>query len=457
MSAMEPKKKKVSVEVSILSSMAMLPNLPVETVVGSPAMTMKASECSYSYRCDAFSSAVKRNVGSDSFILVNGSNDKTSADILYKEMVNSSSYGSPCAWISLYAHGPGHVMLHASILREFDHPLHGSVILKASKRLAAYPPLIVDGNQNNGYWFNFSLRESQKQVYTVENLFLVPDSQLDVLLLGGPRQWDKDISFVEDVEIIGKDHVNYKDGVHVHQMPDIAGLYRIRCRTLANFQVFLRRANLVGDKHILPDIERVAVSVSCSFPSSISILADQHVNHLDAIVTTIKAESGPGKVSMPPITVANGRTAAVGITDSGKAFANSSSLSLSWKLANCDELAFSDDDHISDMSVSSLERFLNLRNESGMCDGRASAFLPFTMHGYSSLPQFGTSDFALEDAVRLQVAKAAGDVGQMAKEKVGKAEEEQKKKVVDEFAQVHLSESPPPKAPSEAHAPGSVL
>ncbi|CAM8888276.1 unnamed protein product [Rhodiola kirilowii] len=56
-----------------------------------------------------------------------------------------------------------------------------------------------------------------------------------------------------------------------------------------------------------------------------------------------------------------------------------------------------------------------------------------------------------------KVAKAAGDVGQMAKEKVGKAEEEQKKKVVDEFAQVHLSESPEHGPPSEAHAPGSVL
>ncbi|KAG6791995.1 hypothetical protein POTOM_001132 [Populus tomentosa] len=41
-----------------------------------------------------------------------------------------------------------------------------------------------------------------------------------------------------------------------------------------------------------------------------------------------------------------------------------------------------------------------------------------------------------------KVAKAAGDVGQKAKEKVGMAEEEQKRKMVDDFAQVHLSESP---------------
>uniref|UniRef100_A0A7N0VGL1 RRM domain-containing protein n=1 Tax=Kalanchoe fedtschenkoi TaxID=63787 RepID=A0A7N0VGL1_KALFE len=60
-----------------------------------------------------------------------------------------------------------------------------------------------------------------------------------------------------------------------------------------------------------------------------------------------------------------------------------------------------------------------------------------------------------------KVAKAAGEVGQMAKEKVGKSEEEQQGKVVDEFAQVHLTQSPEhlpsAKAPSAPHAPGSVL
>lgn len=48
-----------------------------------------------------------------------------------------------------------------------------------------------------------------------------------------------------------------------------------------------------------------------------------------------------------------------------------------------------------------------------------------------------------------KVAKAAGDVGQKAKEKVGMAEEEQKRKMVDDFAQVHLSESPKSSAESE--------
>lgn len=47
-----------------------------------------------------------------------------------------------------------------------------------------------------------------------------------------------------------------------------------------------------------------------------------------------------------------------------------------------------------------------------------------------------------------KVAKAAEEVGQKAKEKVGMADEEEKRKVVDEFARVHLSESESPKAVS---------
>ncbi|KAL5794545.1 hypothetical protein ACOSP7_003139 [Xanthoceras sorbifolium] len=48
-----------------------------------------------------------------------------------------------------------------------------------------------------------------------------------------------------------------------------------------------------------------------------------------------------------------------------------------------------------------------------------------------------------------KVAKAAGDVGQMTKEKVGRAEEEEKRKVVDDYAQLHLSESPKASAPTD--------
>ncbi|GAV75839.1 RRM_1 domain-containing protein [Cephalotus follicularis] len=48
-----------------------------------------------------------------------------------------------------------------------------------------------------------------------------------------------------------------------------------------------------------------------------------------------------------------------------------------------------------------------------------------------------------------KVVKAAGEVGQKTKEKMGMAEDEQKRKMVDDFAQVHLSEPTKASAPSD--------
>jgi nuclear pore complex protein Nup210 len=67
--------------------------------------------------------------------------------------------------------------------------------------------------------------------------------------------------------------------------------------------------------------------------------------------------------------VANGRTvriAAVGISNSGEAFANSSSLCLSWELSSCNGLGHWDDAFDSDRSKCSWERFLVLQNEPGL-------------------------------------------------------------------------------------------
>lgn len=81
------------------------------------------------------------------------------------------------------------------------------------------------------------------------------------------------------------------------------------------------------------------------------------------------ADRAPGRLRVTPVTVANGqiiRVAAVGISDSGEAFSNSSTLSLRWELSSCDNLASWDDDYNSKMTKSSWERFLALRNESGL-------------------------------------------------------------------------------------------
>ncbi|KAK3041551.1 hypothetical protein RJ639_000685 [Escallonia herrerae] len=55
-----------------------------------------------------------------------------------------------------------------------------------------------------------------------------------------------------------------------------------------------------------------------------------------------------------------------------------------------------------------------------------------------------------------KVAKAAGEVGQHTKEKVGMAEEEKRRKMVDDFAQVHLSDSPEPSEASHPSKPAPV-
>ncbi|PIN05847.1 hypothetical protein CDL12_21608 [Handroanthus impetiginosus] len=51
-----------------------------------------------------------------------------------------------------------------------------------------------------------------------------------------------------------------------------------------------------------------------------------------------------------------------------------------------------------------------------------------------------------------KVTKAAGEVGQKTKEKVVMVEDEQRRKMVDDFAQVHLSESPKASDAGEQHS-----
>ncbi|KAJ8430053.1 hypothetical protein Cgig2_011588 [Carnegiea gigantea] len=147
------------------------------------------------------------------------------------------------------------------------------------------------------------------------------------------------------------------------------------------------------------------------------------VNKPDSIQAAIQADHGPGRIRSVPITVANWRTirvSAVGISDTGRALANTSSLHLRWELNNCDDLAFWDDADKFRMSKNSWERYLALKNATGLFDcelanpttalvpalGRVSGSNctvratvqshPVWTLGYLSLD-------ALTDAIRLQV------------------------------------------------------
>ncbi|KAE8021482.1 hypothetical protein FH972_007367 [Carpinus fangiana] len=408
----------VVIEVSIPSSMVMLHSFPVETVVGShleAAVTMKVSSGAYFYRCDAFRSFIKWKAGRESFIIVNATGEKPVIGMLENVGQIASLSGPPCSWTYVYASGPGRAMLHASLLKDYrhtDNSLHGSIVLKASSRIAAYPPLIVcqarDGSQFGGYWFDLAQAEADNLLENLDKLYLVPGTHLDTVLLGGPEQWDKGVDFIETVEISDEGHNHIQNGVLVHHVSGKnRSVYRVVCETLGNFKLVFKRGNLVGDDHPLPAIAEVLSLLSCSYPSSIALIADEPVNKRGVIRTAIQADRNPERIRVTHITVANGRTvriAAVGISNSGEAFANSSSLCLRWELSSCNGIAHWDDTFDSDSSKCSWERFLVLQNEPGLCIVRATiiGFLDGVTDHYSA-QLLESSENVLTDAIQLQL------------------------------------------------------
>ncbi|CAL5438447.1 unnamed protein product [Camellia sinensis] len=165
--------------------------------------------------------------------------------------------------------------------------------------------------------------------------------------------------------------------------------------------------NLVGDDHPLPAVAEVGLSLRCSFPSTIVLIADEPANKLDVIWSAIQADRGLGQVRATPITVANGRTirvSSVCISDSGKAFGNSSVLHLSWELSNCDGLASWGDAYDLATSKSTWERFLLLQNASGLCIVRATVFgFSDNMVDDHSTAPFENLESNLTDVVCLQM------------------------------------------------------
>ncbi|KAJ4729295.1 nuclear pore complex protein [Melia azedarach] len=406
----------VVIEVSIPSSMVMLRNFPVETVVGShlqAAVTMKASSGAHFYRCDAFSSSINWKAGSESFVVVNATGKTPFLDKLGTVEYDTSLHGPPCSWTHLYASGSGRTMLHATLTKDyqhFDRSLDGPIVMKASARIAAYPPLILqqagDGSQFGGGWFNQA--ETPNQMENLDKLYLVPGTKIDVLLVGGPERWDGRVDFIEPFEVFDEKHNHARDSVHMHVISGSYGrLYGVLCQSLGTFKLVFKRGNLVGDDHPLPAVAEVSLSLTCSFPSSIALLVDEPVNERKVIRSAAQADRSPGRLRVSPVTVANEQTirlAAVGIGSSGEAFANSSSLCLRWELSDCDGLAHWDDAYSSAKSKSSWERFLVLQNESGLCIVRATVTgFCLAKDGHHSAHLVAISENVLTDAIRLQL------------------------------------------------------
>lgn len=136
-------------------------------------------------------------------------------------------------------------MLHATFSKEyhhFDNSFSGPIVFKATSRIAAYRPLTLhqagDGNQFGGYWVNTAGAEADNQLEDQDKLYLVPGTQLDVMLHGGPERWDKGVDFMETVEIFYEEHA-HDNGVQMHQISSSYGsLYRVSCRTLGTYVCF---------------------------------------------------------------------------------------------------------------------------------------------------------------------------------------------------------------------------
>jgi nuclear pore complex protein Nup210 len=194
------------------------------------------------YRCDAFNSLIKWKAGSESFLVVNASQESSYLETVPNSQVHPSDGGFPCPWTHIYASNTGQAIIRATLSLEYHQFSHGPVVLKASLRIAAYLPFIVrqagDGNHFGGYWLDLAQAENNKQLHSLEELDLVPGTNLDLLLVGGPEPWNKHVDFVETVDVLGGEN-DLTDGVLVHRISDNSRtLYRVLCQRMGTFVSF---------------------------------------------------------------------------------------------------------------------------------------------------------------------------------------------------------------------------
>ncbi|XP_072999237.1 nuclear pore complex protein GP210 [Typha latifolia] len=384
----------VVIDISIPSSMVILPIFPVEAVVGTQlqaAVALKTSNGTYFRRCDAFNSFVRWKVLSEnkSFKIVDTSEKVWPSDVFKLSEGFQELFSYPCAWTRLNATNAGRATLAATLSYEtqsYFESFEGPTILKAASTISAYYPLMVyqagKGDQFGGYWVDLSRIHTRIPNFggpRLYELYLVPGSAMDVLLFGGPEQWDQRVEYVETVDVIGESEKPVTDNVIVQQASsgDVQ-IYQVSCRTRGKFRLLFSRGNLVGPDHPIPAIANVQLPVVCNFPSSITLIANEPANTLEVIKAATFADRGRGGLRTSPIIVSNGHTirvASVGIHATGRAFANSSSLCLRWELIGCEGLAYWNETGSTDrFEVGTWERFLVLQNLSGLCTVRATVY-----------------------------------------------------------------------------------
>ncbi|WVZ63130.1 hypothetical protein U9M48_012789 [Paspalum notatum var. saurae] len=409
----------IIVEVSIPTMLSILPVFPVEVPVGTQLHAAAALKTSNGYsfsRCDHFNAFIRWSLLSEtgSFHILNTAEASSVKDIKH----SAGSWGqndNPCAWISLNASAAGRSTIVASFAFDSDSNVEtlGPISLKATSKISAYFPLVVlqagNGNQFGGYWFDLSGMHGR--IESMDNnapkeLFLVPGSAMDVFLFGGPERWDQVVDFVETVDVVGES----KKHITIPAVQKLSsGIYRVSCQSKMSFKLLFSRGNLLGKDHPVPAISESEFAVVCDFPSEIILIANENENQLNILEAASKADRGPDRLQASPVVVSNGRDirlAAVGVHGSGRFFANSSSLCLKWEATECEGLAYFDKAKSAEMlDESAWERFLVLRNSTGVCTVRA------TVSGFATKSAGKTREEEhtfqnLTDAIQLQIVSS---------------------------------------------------
>ncbi|KAJ3682423.1 hypothetical protein LUZ60_014996 [Juncus effusus] len=400
----------VVIEVSIPASMIFMPVYPTETLVGTElqaTVILKSPKGNNYARCEAFNSIIRWRLNSEteSFKIIEGPNSKEDL---------TKNYNSPCALIHLHALTAGKAELTATLSyessRSYSDTSDGPTMLKAVTQISSFYPLVVyqagNGNKFGGYSVNLSNIKSDRKA--LDELYIVPGSSMDLVLFGGPDKWSEKVEFVDNLEILDLSDGILHDSVTVKELP--GHVFRVSCQTKGHFKLHFSRGNLAGDDHYVPILATIDMVVVCDIPESIILIANEPENTFDVIEATSKAERNSERVQTNPIVVSNGqniRLAAVGLHANGKSFANSSSLSLNWKLIGCEGLAFWDKDkNVLSFETSTWERFLTLQNSTGQCIIRASVvgFVESSRKANSLLQNIEKD--RLSDAVQLQIVSS---------------------------------------------------
>lgn len=415
----------IIVEVSYPTAIGIVPGLPVELEVGSyiPAAVGLRDPSGLEYAsCDVFKKVVQWGLfGGDG--LFSTVKEETHRYSSAQEKALQLIHPHACSWTLISAARPGRATVRASLnvgelligltSPDIEHPF-----LEASWPIATFAPLTLEqassGNRHGGY--------SHKSVDSglvpqLKELLLVPRSSMTVILRGGPERWRQGVEFVDSHEVLNDQGAASKENVGVSHLKDGGNwVYDIECKNLGNYTINFYRGNLVGEDHPTKSIATVSLSVTCALPSGITLLADESENTVTSIKMAAHAERDKDKSRIDAVTVINDRIiriAAVALGDAGRPFSNASSLSVSWKLSGCKDLAqWVVEKPNSDVVPNGWERMLALGNAAGKCFVRAEVqgFVSEYEGAFALLP-FGKSfpkshAHLLHDAVTLQLVAA---------------------------------------------------